>query len=373
MNVNTYVLSGFLHADEPLATCSKDLKDREGKDKPTPIPFQTTSNGTVYYFPSSGIRGSMRRAASDVILEKTIERTGDPKPFTLDEHYAMVLGGVKGSETLERIGITMVEEWLSKNPLLSVFGAGDGGILGFVEGKLSVGSAYCEPGVEPTIYSGARTDEFYRKPERVKYLSDEDVELLVGRSIAINLSGKVKKEIKALQAEIKKLSRSTESEDIDRVLQLKSQVAEMEADRNSDLEAAGSKSVGVGMPLVGYKAIPRGERLEHSIKLFRANEVELGLLMATLQRFALEPVLGAHAANGLGTVSGQWAVRKVNISGSTVIGSVGFDAFDNLVIEGDELNAALAAFNEFMATGPADFTIPKMVRKGRAGEAEAGE
>jgi len=371
MTINTYVLTGFIHADEPLATCSKDLKDREGKDKATPIPYQASSNGLVYYFPSSGIRGSLRRAAASVILDKTIERTGDPKPFSLDEHYAMVLGGVKGSEVMDRIGITLVEEWLSKNPMLSVFGAGDGGILGFVEGKLSVGSAYCEPGVEPTIFSGARTDEFYRNPARVKYLSDEDIELLVGRSVANSISSKVKKEIEALEADIRKLSRSKESADIERLAELKAELVAKEEKRKKDLESAGAKTVGVGMPLAGYKAIPRGEKLEHTIKLFRANSVEMGLLLATLQRFALEPLLGAHAANGLGTVSGQWNVRKVNQSGSTVIGSVKFDAFDNLVIEGDELVQALADFNAFVETGPADFTIPSMQRKNRAKNGDA--
>lgn len=367
MSQNTYILSGTIHADEPLSTCSKDLKDREGGDgKPTPIPSQATSAGTVFYFPSSGIRGAIRRAAVDVVLDKTIARTGNPKPFTLDEHYAMSLGGVKGSEIQERIGITMVEEYLAKNTILSVFGAGDGGILGFVEGKLSVGSAYCQPGIEPVIFSGARTDEFFRSPDRAKYLSDDDLEALVGRSIANRDRSVSDKEIKLLKSELKKLSRSVEDDDVAKVADLKVEIAEKEAARDQALKDAGAKSVSVGMPLAGYKAIPRGESMEHTIKLFRASENELGLLLAALERFALEPILGAHAANGLGTVSAKWSVKKVNKDGSSVIGSVGFDAFGSLDIDGAELNAALKSFNDFVMSGHADFSIPKMPRKSKA-------
>lgn len=364
MSVNTYIFTGHIFADEPLSTCSKDLKDREGeKNKPTPIPYQQTSSGPVYYFPSSGIRGSLRRAAASVVLDKTIERTGEQKPFSLDEHYAMVLGGVKGSEIQERFGITLVEGVLAKNPLLAVFGAGDGGVLGFVEGKLAVGSAYCEPGVEPVVFSGARTDEFFRSPDRVKYLSDDDLSALVGRSIANRESSLAKKEVDGLTAEMKKIARSTEDADIARVAAIKEQIASIEEARDKSLKDAGAKSVSVGLTLAGYKAIPRGEKLEHTLKLFRANEIELGLLLATLQRFALEPILGAHSANGLGTVSACWSVRQVNTTGVTELGSVSFDPFANLNIKGEVLRGALAAFNDFILNGPADFSIPKMPAK----------
>ena len=70
-------------------------------------------------FPSTGIRGALRRRARDLVRNAAIAATGNETPFTLDEHYFLTLGGIKGEGAQERSTVAMEEEWRRKNPLLS--------------------------------------------------------------------------------------------------------------------------------------------------------------------------------------------------------------------------------------------------------------
>ena len=90
----TFVVEGQITAEAPLATCSKDLKDREGRDNtPMPVPTTQTEKGLRLMFPATGIRGALRRRARDVLRATAIAVTGNEKPFSLDQHYFLTLGG----------------------------------------------------------------------------------------------------------------------------------------------------------------------------------------------------------------------------------------------------------------------------------------
>ena len=104
----------------------KDLLEMEGADlKPTPVPHRPPSaRGGCSCFPvlDCAPLSAVRRATS--CAKRVIGLTGNAKPFSLDQHYFLTLGGIKGSGKLERGSVAMMAAFRSGNPLISMFGAG---------------------------------------------------------------------------------------------------------------------------------------------------------------------------------------------------------------------------------------------------------
>ncbi|MBV8467907.1 MAG: hypothetical protein JO218_18345, partial [Burkholderiales bacterium] len=219
----TYDITGHLFSVQPLATCSKDLRDRAGgPEKPVPVPsMQFGSEAVHLYFPGTGIRGTLRRAARDVLRARESARCGNPKPFSLDQHYLLTLGGIKGVAEANRASVAVEAAWRERNPLLSLFGAGDAGVLGFVEGRLSVGNAICDKPCEPVVFSGARTDDLYRDKAQLAYLSDEDLDSLVARSQGNRSRAALQRQLKDLEGALKR-----NRGDVEKAEGLRAQIAE---------------------------------------------------------------------------------------------------------------------------------------------------
>lgn len=360
--MKSYLLIGSIFTEDPLATCSKDLKDREGGDmKPIPVPSIMTRDGKRLMFPATGIRGKIRRMARDVVREAVIEKTGIQKPFSLDQHYLLTLGGVKSSGTSERTTVAMDAAFREANPLVSLFGAGDAGCLGFVAGHLGVNNAICQLPCEgenaPTVMSGARSDDLYRDKTQVSFLSEDDILGLIGQADDNRVRSQLKSEHKALETKHRKLQKA--NGDATEIQRLAQAIADISAKLEALSKKEGNKDVSVGMPLAGFKAIPQGQVMDHQFKLLGSNEVELGLLLKALQRFSIDPILGAHFATGCGAVSAQWDVFEVDMkTGRKAIGSVSINPFDLADIKGDALESALRAFDVFMASDAANFSIP---------------
>lgn len=365
--MTTFTLTGQLIAEQPLATASKDLIDREGKDKqPTPIPTLQTATGRAMYFPSTGLRGKLRRCAVEVIRTAVIANTGNSKPFTLDQHYLLTLGGVKGKGEQEKVSVTEEAEWLTKNPVLAVFGAGDAGFLGFVRGRLSVGNAFCQAGLDPAIFSGARTDEFTRDRAQAGYLTDGDQEMLVSRSIGNRQRSLLEAEIKTAEGDLRKARKLN---DVDTAALLEQRIDALRIQVEKVKSDSGAEDVSVGMPLAGFKAIPLGARMEHRMALNNATQRDLGLLLATLHQFGLNPIVGGHVSLGCGLVSGEWEVREITGSGSVSLGTVKVTPGEGAEIIGELLNVALQDFKAFLQSKEADFSVPSRPAKGKVKDA----
>ncbi|MGO1603243.1 MAG: hypothetical protein ACTHXU_12665 [Halomonas sp.] len=358
MSQKTYIFEGRLVAEQPLATCSKDLLDREGKkNQPTPIPTTQTAMGERLLFPASGLRGGLRRACRDVVRECVINSTGNDKPFDLDTHFMLSLGGIKGAGEEDKASVTRIADLRKQNPLINLFGAGDAGTAGFVSGRLGIGNAICEEPLEPVIFSGARLDDIYRDPDQADFLSNADLIRLTDMA-----SGN--RELSRLKAEATKLKRSfyeaRESGNAESVQAITDQLDTLETKMAGIREESGSKN-SIGMPLAGWKAIPQGATMTQRTIMRRATDVDLGLFLATLNRFGLEPILGAHYANGNGLVSGEWTVYEVTTAGKKEIGRVEMLPFDTTTVTGEPLLAAQKAFDAFIDQGDWNFNQPEKV------------
>lgn len=362
-NTTTFIFEGSFRTEQPLATCSKDLKDRDGgPGKPIPVPRTWTPTGPRLMYPSTGIRGRWRRSCRDVVRDVVIKATGDPTPFSLDQHYLLTLGGIKGGGAQDRSTVAMEAHWRAKNPLLSLFGAGDAGVLGFVHGHLSVGNAVVREAVDAAIFGdGARRDGVYAEKSQLKFLSEDDIRQLICRAQGGRQRSEIEKEIKSVEKNIKKAMREGK-EDV--AGELRQTLSELEARVANVKTQTGTSDVSVGMPLSGWQAIPAGVTMDHRILLVRSNDIELGLLLCTLNEFATRsPLLGAHFANGHGLVSGEWTVSQATISGCQTIGTVSFQPYEPLAITYDsgKLSGAMQAFDAFAASQNWDFSIPSAV------------
>lgn len=358
-----FVIEGTITAVQPLATCSAALKENEerlrGKNTATPVPYISTAEGRRLMFPATGIRGKLRRALRDVLRQNLIQRSGEEKPLSLDEHYFLTLGGIKGDEAVDRASVSHEQQWRESNVLLSLFGAGSAGVLGMVHGRLAVGNAICESVSHPVVFSGARSDDLYRDRSQVEFLSDADVKALIVQSEGTRDASAIKREAKALE-KARKEARSAKNEQL--VDQLSVEIQRLEDAANNVKSEAGVKNT-VGMPLAGWEAIPAGSVMEHKFILNNANHIELGALLAALDQFSMMPTLGAHYAAGCGLVSGSWEVFKVTPGvGKTSLGVLALEPFAGILSisapKDSELFSAREAFQGYLKGEQFNLSIP---------------
>ncbi|SED27762.1 CRISPR type IV/AFERR-associated protein Csf2 [Pseudomonas saponiphila] len=359
MTVTHYVLEGEIKAEQPLATCSKALKDAEGgSDLPIPVPHMMTPEGNRLYFPATGIRGKLRRALRDVLRENEIKRTGNDKPLSLDQHYLLTLGGIMGEDKKDKATVDQEAMWRERNVLLSLFGAGDAGYMGMVHGRLAVGNAICESVSQPHVFSGVRSDDLYRDRSQVAFLSHEDINALIAQSEGNRDASAIKKEIATLD-KARKTARA--AKDTDRVNELSDKIEQLKASIEAVKVETGAKN-SVGMPLAGWQAIPEGAVMRHRFMINNANEVELGALLVSLDRFAAMPTLGAHIAAGCGLISARWELFEVVPgAGKTSLGVLVLEPFVGLNVDApptSEIFSAWQAFLDYLAGDQFNLSIP---------------
>ena len=317
--MDTLIFEGNVMAEQALATCSADLAKTAKKHGPTPIPVLTTAEGDYLYFPATGLRGGLRRAACRVA--QNVMGNGAPAPLDLQTYYMLTIGGITGPDKGTDYQPDAVASARAKNPLVSLFGANNFCGLGFVAGRLSMGNAIARQNtvdLPPMQFSGARADDFRRTPEATEGLNDKGRDELSDARKAF-------------------------------------------AERNDkEKEKAEGTVMSPGRPLAGWLAIPPRSELAHTMVMARVSQVELGLFLKALNEWAQHPFIGAHYAAGCGMFSAKWAVSRATEAGTTPIGTVTVTPFEGVTIEGASghgwLTDAITAFDEAQAAGELDFT-----------------
>lgn len=331
MKTSNYLMVGDLLAESQLATCGPSLA--KDKKAPTPIPRYVTANGSIMYMPGAGLRSKLRGALTALTLE-ALEKRG-ARRFGLKDAQFNRVGGIKqgGSESakgaLERLAMVRA------NPVLGLFGAS----TPWVKGAAMVGHVSCRSATLSAMHvEGVRSDIFRREPGLMEFLNDDAVAEYNAQTERTKAYSLLKKEMEALTKVAKSRDKSITADE---------RSAASARLKVLDEEAKKSKTVAAQQPLQGYEAIPPGAHLDNKISLVGATEIELGAMVAAMARFAEAPVLGAHSAHGAGVISGTWQVSK---TGEGQIGTLRIEPFMGLVIEGDKLLAAKAAFEAFVVT-----------------------
>lgn len=356
----TYVFNGVAVAHSPLATCGPSLSQKSGKGARL-IPTLFNASGEYMYMPGAGLRSKLRMAATALTREAIMAR--EMRKLSLLDAQLLRIGGVKQKGTEAVMDTVEYLEMVRKNPLLGVFGAA----TPWVTGKVMIGHLICQEfnqagRFEPMLVDGVRTDTIQRDPEMVQFLDDNAMTLYAQSIAKVKAYAKVKSDIKAL------ISKGAAEKDPVLKKRYFADAKEMEAKTKDD------KTVSEKQPLAGYMAIPPHAKMDSKIRLLNASEIELGCLLASMQRFALEPLLGAHVAHGGGEVGIKWEIK---IAGQGVIGTAEITPFEGLTIVDatpqKPLANALAAFEKYMQEGDLEPWAVELILKEVKEEGEADE
>lgn len=345
----TLRMQGLLTAVSPIATCPPGNK--AGTNEPAPLPKIYMNGVKTPYLPGAALRGTLRRKGADLVRD-ALSRDG-VSPFSLDDHYYLVLGGVKGDEKEDKVDILNSHARRVANPLVGLFGSG----IPWQRSHLYVGHAVPRTAAGYDAIRGARVDDFARSGENLRLLSPEEQERWVARAKANNERSKKKRdELAPIEADLKKpaLSEKDREKKEAQKKKIEAEIAEMSGD------AGGVNSV--NRPLDGYEVIPPGTEMAHSFDLSFATPDEAGLFMAALRFWSLDPWIGAHRAHGCGLVSGNWEVlARAGLEREyRKLGSVTMTPFDGITGP-DDLLSAEQAFLEELRSGDSrfDFRVPQ--------------
>jgi CRISPR type IV-associated protein Csf2 len=294
------------------------------------------------YFPAAGIRGKLRRMARNAVAEIA------ENPWDIDTHRTLTIGGVKGSGSEPSLDLKGMRELRKHYAIQSVFGQSSGFGVSWIGGKLMVGFAVPEKPLTPDIVTGIRSDDLVRNPDEAEFLSKEAYTQLSEIAGAERKATRLRQEKKALEKELRQVEKKGDDERV-KIIQESLERIEAETEALSDLLSA---DVSVQMPLSGYEVIPPGTPLTHRMVLRNPDEAETGVVFAALEKFATDPQLGAHAAQGCGIVQTDW---EVIVDGES-LGRVIITPYRAIQYEGEKLarlaKAAKAAFRDSVTASP---------------------
>ncbi len=341
-------LDGIITATQPLTTNPPSQSASSAAKEPTRLPKMMMQidgiRGTFPYFPAAGIKGKLRRSAVDVVRDQIIKDTGNEKPFNLATHYFLSIGGVlsKGATEDDARDPEKDKKVRAINPLVSLFGAG----FPFIAGRVSVGHALPIESFEPLVIKGVRSHDLSRNPEGVEYLEAGSVDLFFQSSILSGKKSKLVSQGKAIEQSMKRAAQEEKGTFREKLAENKKLVEAVEA----ELTEIGSSTVAVGQLLDGYEAMPIGTQLSHQITGRNMSIDEIGLLLLSLEQFALDPVLGGHIGNGSGEVSVKYTlkIREKTERTFSDVGEINIAPFSGMQVNDQSgfISSSIDAFNQ---------------------------
>ena len=286
-------LHGFITTVTEFANSPPGATRKSGDDNLRLLPAMPVHRGggnvdeNVPFIPSTAIRGALRRAAAEVALSRF---SGGRVNF--EEWKLFAVGGVKESDKDGKCPPDRRHEYINGNadhggnPLVALFGAGKpdrkGELGGMVGGKLHIAHAVPGSGVRAEERPGAR-EHLDKSPRLVEVLNDEGMGDVLKYQKNFVSGGRKKK-------------------------------AKQPADSDGETETESGK-VSIGMPLAGYEVLPRGLEIPHQMTLAAVTPVQFGFFLSALERFAADPVIGAHRSHGCGRIRAEYAVYLRNDEG----------------------------------------------------------
>jgi len=294
------------------------------------------------YFPAAGLRHKLRRMARNAVAAAA------GRKWDIETHRTLTIGGIKGSGSESGLDLQGNREFRRQYAIQSVFGQSSGMGSSWIAGKLMVGMLVPEKPLEPDIVTGIRSDQLTRSEAEAEFLTKAEYERLSTLANTERQAARLRRMKKKLEKEIRSQRRGG---DKDMLAELEAQLEDVEADLEV-LEEQLDADISAQMPLSGYEVIPPGMPLKNRIVMRDANAAEFGVLVRALDELALDPQIGAHAAQGCGIIRAEW---RVMLDGED-IGVIRIQPFAGLEIEGDDLaslcDQARSAFEKSVKASP---------------------
>jgi hypothetical protein len=214
------------------------------------------------------------------------------------------------------------------NPFLSLFG------------RWKLPGHFCIDNAVPEEFDcvyvegrGARPNEMVRSPEQAQFLDASEAKrlktMLEQDSLAAQETGEVDRQIKDLKKQYGK------AEDSDERNEISEQIKALEAKKKNIKAAKHGSKESIQRTNEGFEAIRPGTRMSHRMIVQNANDLELGLALASLREFARSPYVGGHRALHCGEIEASWKVSywpedqdKPIVLGTVKLSSGGFEVLD---------------------------------------------
>ena len=317
--MQTFLFTGTITTRQPLAYSPPDHQDRSKKSLLPRMTVPTAAGPTNTVFVSgSTIRGKLRHACADVYMEGE-KRQG--KPVDYERYLELKVGGVKGSSDEGRVDLRERKRFLEAEPFLDLFGAGSSGI-GWIHSRIDVGAAIPAEPVEPIVLTGARKDATL-DPILLDILGEDEIGKVLDGMNANRTRSRRKEEARGISREIARAKRAgRDTSELQQSLEEAERTVEEAEKAQADILGS---DVSLLLPLPGYEAIPAGTVLNHRMFLKNVSDVQLGLFMAGLARFAEDPRFGAHRAHGCGQVCVEYRVKRLDGGAAHPVGDLSID------------------------------------------------
>lgn len=309
--------------------------------------------------PGEHLKGKFRRLSWEAIRDAVrehpgyAERFGDRKPFNLDDFYFNAVGGLKGDEAESTHHLLRNERLRRLNPLASLYGAATPWIKSRMTFRIArdthpismvgFGTKTRPMREDVHVTSGVRRDDFRADPHLFEEIGEEGQAQWKERNALIRRISPIRKQLEAVQAALPKLRRQSNSQDVTPEIQVtaKRDLATYES-REKELQAEIDEikkdpayANSPLRPLDPVVAMPAGIEMTHGMEGKNLTLEEMGLLLETLRRFALDSRIGGNHSKGFGRIAGRYTML-LRGPGQRVLQPVGSLSFGGSFAEPDE-------------------------------------
>ena len=335
------VFKGTLTAEQPISYSVPT----EGKKSEHALPRL----GERLYLTASGLRGVLRHAATELVMD-LLDAAPARAKLSLEDYFLLAMGGIKDAKSAKTAGtaadgeesegseakdaepdvvrvLRANQHARAHNPLLRLFGSMRHG----VSGSLYCAHAVAPEGVQTTRVRHVRANDFQREPEILERLEGSALDAFISRQADAASRSEGNQRIKDLKREQAKARKDGKSA---RAKEIEAEIKELQASMPTEVQ--------LQLPNITYECIPAGTVFAHEFVLSNPSDAEVALFLRALDRFALNPLIGGHRAHGLGRVSGRWSVR-MRPEGEREFADMGELSFDGN-FGGLELTGRIAAF-----------------------------
>lgn len=292
------ILEGTLKAKTPISIKRKGQEDLQG----VPQIFMLFAGGAkeTPFIPGETFKGLLRSVSADIVT-RVIGEQG------LHEYFLLHKGGIKADGKEPAPDVVNIGKFRRSNPLIGLYGAAAPEWLG---GSISVGPGL--PGslddVKVAVSDGSRRDDFRLDPERLLLL-DPESRALYGRYVqGVRDKGAVATEIKKLTGELKKAKSSADPAENAKIKDIQSAIDTLKSEEAALKDGAEVGNT-VGRPLENKYAIAPGSTFNQRIEIFRGEDAEVGLLLATLEELSQTCRIGGMRSIGYGHFEGSWNIK----------------------------------------------------------------
>ncbi|EOF6573145.1 CRISPR-associated protein Csf2 [Salmonella enterica] len=293
--MRTINFTGKITALEPLTVIQKGAVTASGHRLP-----RNGGPSSIPYFPATSIRGVIRRLAHQVVVERVTAENGGVVPFDLADHFMLAQGIdiADRADVLHPGEINAGAKIRACNPLLSLFGRWK------LTGKAGIGNALPVDKNQWTIIdAGTRTVMFERDESLIELLEPDQVTRLE-RILTEQADASI--DVQSFKREQSVLKEQLKTAEKAEVKELNARLRELDEKIKSRKKEKTEAHESIRRPLDPYEAFIAGAELSHRMVIKDATDVEAGLFIEALIRFASNPRLGSHRAYNCGLVAAEW-------------------------------------------------------------------